>query len=368
MSSVSNQSLGQYLREVRESKGLSIDEASRETNIAKRYIEALENEQYSFMPADMYTTGFLSAYADVLELDRDTVIAMYNRAISKEQDTPLKELYSVNKDEHPIKKKYIYTGIGIIAGGLILFLGSLGLKSLSAYQSSQPARPTNKRQPIIFETLASDNSFTSSIRDTFTLQREGKNYPLQFQGVKNNNQITFRLGKNQYTQKPGDVLIADLTQDGINDIGMEIIDVDADTVRFSFTMQQVSADLATTTGALGFDITPYTQSILNETALAPVGPNTLFNLRIRALAAVWIQHKSDSSPSVEVQMDPGEEINVRFSDGLTLLIGNAGAADISFAEYPGLTFKGGTTGESSFSIFYKKGEGDKVQLYRAQLK
>ena len=368
MSSVSNQSLGQYLREVRESKGLSIDEASRETNIAKRYIEALENEEYDAMPANMYTPGFLSAYADVLELDKDTVIAMYNRAISKEQDTPLKELYSINKDDRFIKKEYIYIGGGILTGALILFLVSLGLKSLSAYQASQPARPTNKRQPIVFETLASDNSFTSSVRDTFTLQREGKNYPLQFQGVKNNNQISFRLGKNQYTQKPGDVLIADLTQDGINDIGMEIIDVDTDTVRFSFTLQQVSADLAATTGALGFDISPYTQSILNETALAPIGGNTSFNLRIRALSAIWIQHKADASPSVEVQMDPGEETTVRFSDGLTLLIGNAGAADISFVEFPGLTFKGGTVGESSFSIFYKKGEGDKVQLYRAQLK
>ncbi|MGL5721884.1 MAG: helix-turn-helix domain-containing protein [Brevinema sp.] len=368
MSSVSNQSLGQYLKEVRESKGLSIDEASRETNIAKRYIEALEKEEYSYMPADMYTTGFLSAYADVLELDKDSVIAMYNRAISKEQDTPLKELYSVNKDERVIKKEYIYVLLGILGGGLLLFLGSLGLKSLSAYQSSQPARPVNRRQPIVFETLANDNSFTASVRDSFTLQREGKNYPLQFQGVRNNNQINFRLGKNQYSQKPGDVLIADLTQDGINDIGMEIIDVDADTVRFSFTMQQVSADLATTTGALGFDITPYTQSILNETALAPVGGNTVFNLRIRSLSAVWIQHKADSSPSVEVQMDPNEEVSIRFTDGLTLLVGNAGAADISFSEFPGLTFKGGTVGESSFSIFYKKGEGDRVQLYRAQLK
>ncbi|MGL5253765.1 MAG: helix-turn-helix domain-containing protein [Brevinema sp.] len=368
MSSVSNQSLGQYLKEIRESKGLSIDEASRETNIAKRYIEALESDQYDFMPADMYTTGFLSAYADILELDRDSIIAMYNRAISKEQDTPLKELYSVNKDDSYIKKEYIYIGAGIIGSIFILFLGSLGLKSLSSYQSSQPARPSNKRQQIVFENLATDNSFSSSPRGTFTLQREGKNYTLQFQGVKNNNQISFRLGKNQYTQKPGDVLIADLTQDGINDIGMEIIDVDADTVRFSFTMQQVSADLAATTGALGFDITPYKQAILNETALAPIGNNATFNIKIRSLSAVWIQHKADGQPSVEVQMDPNEEISIRFIDGLTLLIGNAGAADISFAEYPGLSLKGGAVGESSFSVFYKKGEGDKVQLYRAQLK
>ena len=44
----------------------SLSDAERETRINRRYLEALENEDDSKMPAAVYTRGFIRTYAQYL--------------------------------------------------------------------------------------------------------------------------------------------------------------------------------------------------------------------------------------------------------------------------------------------------------------
>lgn len=365
MSVTLKQSVGEFLREARATRGITLEDAARETNIAKRYLEALENDQFGYMPAEMYTPGFLSAYAEVLELDKDVVLAMYNKAISKEQEVPLQELYEVARPVNRVRKEIWLIALGIPFAALFIYLIGLGLSSLGRIQKNTATQALSTAV-IKLEELAADNTFDTGMRDTVAFEREGKRYTLEFQGIRNTNQIAFRLGKNTYVQKIGDILSADLTQDGINDIGIEIIDVGENAVRFSFATQNISASL--NSNPMSFDIKPYAPSIKAETPLAPVGGNTSFRLRVQAEAAVWLQHQSDAAPSQETLLDPGEDKIISFTDSLILLLGNAGAAELSFIELPGVVVRGGAVGETTYSLFYKKGENDKAQLFRAQLK
>jgi cytoskeletal protein RodZ len=66
--------LGQILRQARENKGLSIEEAHEETRINVRYLEALENGEYSVLPSATHARGFLQNYARFLGLDPDPLI------------------------------------------------------------------------------------------------------------------------------------------------------------------------------------------------------------------------------------------------------------------------------------------------------
>ena len=65
------ESLGDKLRTARESKGYTYSHVGRETNIAIRYIEALENEDFSKFPGEPYILGFLRNYGEYLGLDVD---------------------------------------------------------------------------------------------------------------------------------------------------------------------------------------------------------------------------------------------------------------------------------------------------------
>lgn len=366
MLGVGNQSLGQYLKAIREQRNLSIDEAARETNIAKRYIEALENDQYGFFPAEMYVTGFLSAYCEILELDRDAVLAMYTKAVSKEQEVPLEQLYEISNQDFSIPKNIgKYTIIFLMF--LVIFYGVFVLFSSQKVEAGNEQALSS--QTINLDNLDSTNSFTSSVRGKITLQRGKKKYNIEFLGIQDKKQIIFRLEKNRYTQKAGDILTADLSEDGINDISLEILDVNNQAVSFSFLPQNLSASInKTLDNTSGFDLTPYAGSILSETSLAPMGTNAGLTLKVKAEAAVWIQAQVDTKPSQEILLNPGDERQLPFLESLILLIGNSGAALLSFSELPEVQIRGGAIGESSYSLFYKKGEAGKKQIFRAQLK
>lgn len=90
-------SLRDLLINRREEKGLTISQVAYETNISKKYIEALESEDFSVFPAEAYLLGFLRNYADFLDLEYETAIAEYKNCLLREEPTPLSELMGSTK-------------------------------------------------------------------------------------------------------------------------------------------------------------------------------------------------------------------------------------------------------------------------------
>ena len=52
------------LKEIRESSGLKIGDVSRATCICLRYLEAIEEGDFSEIPADVYARGYIRGYAN----------------------------------------------------------------------------------------------------------------------------------------------------------------------------------------------------------------------------------------------------------------------------------------------------------------
>lgn len=66
--------VGATLREAREARGISLEQAERETRIIRRYIAALEADDLSVFPAEVYARGFLRSYANYLGLRPDELL------------------------------------------------------------------------------------------------------------------------------------------------------------------------------------------------------------------------------------------------------------------------------------------------------
>jgi cytoskeleton protein RodZ len=73
--------VGEYLKKVRESKGLELDEASRVTKIGKNYLLALEAGEFDRLPSPAYIKGFLRLYAGFLDLPGDDVVRRYEGSL-----------------------------------------------------------------------------------------------------------------------------------------------------------------------------------------------------------------------------------------------------------------------------------------------
>jgi cytoskeletal protein RodZ len=105
--------IGETLRAAREEKGLNLDRVAEETNIAKRYLAALEAEDFTVFPGDSYAIGFLRNYAEYLGLAADDLVATFKNMRIQEQPVPIQELIP--------KRGLSPLAIGgIIGGGIVL--------------------------------------------------------------------------------------------------------------------------------------------------------------------------------------------------------------------------------------------------------
>ena len=69
--------LGAYLREAREALGLDLRDAAQQTRISINYLKAIEEEDFSKLPGEVFVKGFLKNYARFLQLPEDEVVRRY---------------------------------------------------------------------------------------------------------------------------------------------------------------------------------------------------------------------------------------------------------------------------------------------------
>ncbi len=60
---------GRYLQAVRQLRGVTLDEVAAETQLALRYLEAIEINDFARLPAAVFVRGYLREIADVLEIE-----------------------------------------------------------------------------------------------------------------------------------------------------------------------------------------------------------------------------------------------------------------------------------------------------------
>lgn len=165
--------VGQILRETRENKNLTVRDVSKDTNIAVKFILALENEDYSQFPAETFTMGFLKTYSDYLKLDTAMILNMYRGEQVEDSQPPYEEL---TKPTRPIvetvstdKNKFVIIGAGVLvlimAGGYYVYENLIKQKSsnVSPILTTTPDIKTTNPPITTTSTNPPDDSSTASL-------------------------------------------------------------------------------------------------------------------------------------------------------------------------------------------------------------
>jgi cytoskeletal protein RodZ len=127
------ESLGNKLKTAREGRGYTFDQVSRETNIAGRYIEALEAEDFSVFPGEPYLLGFLRNYAEYLGLDPQELLFLYRSLKIEEQPVPVEQLlHSPSQVPRALR-------VAAILLGILAALGTGGYFALTRLWPQAPA-------------------------------------------------------------------------------------------------------------------------------------------------------------------------------------------------------------------------------------
>jgi cytoskeletal protein RodZ len=152
------ETLGSYLKNLRESKGISLREVAKITRVREHILRAIEEDQHHLLPPATYVKGFLLAYAKYLRLDSNDVLLRYERVLKGEPLAPApsqppkpREKVSPTQPTQPEKKiswntRQTWVVAGVIVASLIIFY------FFSPYPSKAPVgripeKPVSEEKP-----------------------------------------------------------------------------------------------------------------------------------------------------------------------------------------------------------------------------
>jgi transcriptional regulator with XRE-family HTH domain len=84
--------LGKTLSQARVARGLTLEECERDTRISKRYLDALEREDWRVFPAPVYSRAFLRTYAQYLGLNPGELMRLFQAQTEEPEFKPLPEI------------------------------------------------------------------------------------------------------------------------------------------------------------------------------------------------------------------------------------------------------------------------------------
>ncbi|MCB1756527.1 MAG: helix-turn-helix domain-containing protein [Gammaproteobacteria bacterium] len=76
---ISGQTPGRLLAKERESRGWSFRDVSEQINLDEKILQALEEADYDKLPPPAFVKGYLRAYAKLLDMDPEPVVALYKQ-------------------------------------------------------------------------------------------------------------------------------------------------------------------------------------------------------------------------------------------------------------------------------------------------
>lgn len=155
--------IGARLKNARIGKGLAVDDISRDTRIAPRFIEAIESEDYSSLPGLIFTRSFIRQYALILNLDPNPLLEALPKV--DENTTPLpdpparpraRSLYRNERHMRALTTSAVWLlGIGVVGTAAYLYSNHYSLRLVAppnhdVVKAASPAPdPAPAKAPVV---------------------------------------------------------------------------------------------------------------------------------------------------------------------------------------------------------------------------
>ncbi|MDD4169111.1 MAG: DUF4115 domain-containing protein [Desulfotomaculaceae bacterium] len=196
--------IGQRLKEVREKKGIALEDAERETKIRRKYLQALEEEQFQVLPGSVYAKAFLKTYASFLGLDASEILDFYKKNFAEQAvlETSGKIAKKAARVNVSVKRNYrfLLAAIAVVAGLMILGVYINNNLNQGPVSPNGISSPPEQLQPVE-ETPAVNLELTVKNSDCWMLVKvdgsvafEGTLVPGQSKHFEGEDKISVRLG------------------------------------------------------------------------------------------------------------------------------------------------------------------------------
>lgn len=324
------ESLGEKLRIAREKKGYTYDQVGRDTNIARRYLEALETENFAQFPGEPYLLGFLRNYGDYLGLDSQELIALYRSIKIQEQPVPVEQLL---KDPRHFPVVPV-AGVAVLAAALgiaaFLFFGRSGSGA-----SSDDAKP---RSPVahLLESGALEKRFY--VGDSALVKFGADSFKLEVSSLAESAVISTPGG--DLVLELGQEVLVDLNGDGSTELNIFVADMFKNNpskgVALRMELMAGTSDIAEIQAIPTLPAAaPASAPPASPAGVAPNAPVILsspnpypFTLQATFKGFCMFRWESDRKERDERYFHKAEVLNIQAQNGIRLWVSNASAVKL----------------------------------------
>ncbi|BCP62898.1 membrane protein [Streptococcus parasuis] len=162
-------SIGEVLRSARESRGWNLIDVQRMTKIQAKYLQALEYNDFEYIPDSNYIESFLVTYADALELDsavlldaykKNSLVIYYEEGEEEELSTELKRRYKLRKKNK--KDSFLPLFYLLLAAGLMIifvtFVIHSRMKQISLFSNQSTSYSVSRQVTNSTSSIASTST------------------------------------------------------------------------------------------------------------------------------------------------------------------------------------------------------------------
>ena len=205
--------VGRKLRAAREAAGLDIAQVAAETRIPDRHLLAIENGDFSALPARTYAVGFSRSYARLLGLDEKQIAAEVREELVANNEQGLERQHSMEPgDPARVPSRGLawlsaLAAILLIAGGFAFYRTYLapgaGPGSLIAQEEAEQAREASTRRAAAENTVEGSASIDPQAPVVFTSLEDGM-WVRFYDGTENNVLLEKLMEKDERFTVPDD--------------------------------------------------------------------------------------------------------------------------------------------------------------------
>jgi transcriptional regulator with XRE-family HTH domain len=317
-------SLGEKLRTMREEKGLSIDSVARETNIARRYLAALEEEDFNLFPAEAYALGFLKNYSEYLGVDANEMLSLFKVIKIQEAPIPIKEL--LTKPKVPSKV------LPVVIVLLVLFGGASAYLLLSRGRSHTSAEPiVHVVANYILESGVFEQRFYAG--DSLTVSANGELY--KFTLASFNEVVTIDAPAGPLALDLSQTVTVDIDNDGVNELEISLEDYSRTDplmgawIRFALLNEPDSEMVPAVENPAA--VSSGSQAVSTRTVFTSTAPYP-FTLQAQFQGYCmfrWLILREPNRPNhTEQYFSRGNELSIQAQNGIRLWVSNATAVKL----------------------------------------
>jgi len=320
------ESLGEKFKNTRLEKGLSHDQISRETNISIRFLEAMENENFSVFPGEPYIIGFLRNYAAYLDLDVQKIVSLYRALRIQEQPVPVEQL---------LKSPPRLPGFVIPLLAIILVVGAAGWGIFTLIKNrpiSTSVSTPEVRTPV--EYIMEGNSMDRRMykNDSVLIPADNETYKLELFNL--GETVTIRTPGGSRSLDLGQEITLDLNNDSIPELRITVVDFAKNQPEMGAQLHFILMDAAVYTGADIEQHTAVTTTTVSTGSSTTIIPGTIsaypFTLQVAFQGYCmfrWeILNERDRRGTNQRYFQRAEQLDIQAQNGIRVWISNAAAA------------------------------------------